>query len=277
MRHITKLMTGAASAAFLTLATGCASANDIPVDLELVLAVDVSASMSDDEQYLQRQGYVASFQSPQVLTAVRSGPLRRIAVTYVEWGDPRTQAIVLPWTLIEDKTSAMEVSFVLADAPINHFFGTSIAGALTYSGALFDGNGFAGERRVIDISGDGPNNLAPPVVPARDAVVVRGITINGLPIMTHLTWGGGLYSIEGLDFYFEDCVIGGPGAFVIPIRRREDIATAIRQKLVLDIAGPNKGPEPIAFVDRPKHVDCLAGEKNSGRLLPLKPKKPASQ
>jgi hypothetical protein len=233
--------------------------------------------MTDDEQYLQRQGYVAAFQSPQVLTAIRSGPLRRIAVAYVEWGDPKSQKIVLPWTVIEDKTSAMEVAFVLADARLNHFFGTSIAGALTYAGALFDGNGYAGERRVIDISGDGPNNLAPPVVPARDAVVARGITINGLPIMTHLTWGDGLYGIEGLDFYFEDCVIGGPGAFAIAIKRREDIATAIRRKLVLDIVGPSNAPQPIAFIERPKHMDCLAGENGSGRLQPLKPNKPVSQ
>jgi hypothetical protein len=254
-----------------------AAANEIQVDLELVLAVDASSSMADDEQYLQRQGYVAAFQSPIVLTAIRSGPLQRIAVAYAEWGDPNSQAIVLPWLLIDGRTSAMEVAFLLADAPMNHFFGTSIAGALRYSGALFDANGFNGERRVIDISGDGPNNLGAPVAPARDAVLGQGITINGLPIMTHLTWGDGLYGIEGLDFYFEDCVIGGPGAFVIPIKRREDIATAIRQKLVLDIVGPKKGLlDPVGFVERPKRVDCLAGERNSGRILPLKPKKPLS-
>ena len=126
----------AMSASLAMLAVARASATDNPVDLALVLAVDASASVDDDEQYLQRQGYVAAFQSPLVLSAIRSGPLRRIAVTYIEWGDSDTQAIVVPWTVIEDKTSQMAFAFNIADARINHFFGTSIAGALRYSGAL---------------------------------------------------------------------------------------------------------------------------------------------
>jgi len=233
----------------------------------------VSSSIGGDEQFLQRQGYVTAFQSPEVIAAIRAGAFGRIAVAYVEWGDTETQRLVLPWTHVDDRHSAMTLAYRLAQEPIDRFFGTSITGALLYSGALFAGNGFRGERRVIDISGNGPNNIGPHTAPARDALVAQGITINGLPVMIDLVCCSGLYSIEGLDLYFEDCVIGGPGAFVVPVLRREDFAETIVRKLVMEIVGPGREAlQPISFVERRKPLDCDAIEDNPGRILPLTPR-----
>jgi hypothetical protein len=256
-------------AAALALGLGSPSLSaDLPVDLELVLAVDVSPSMEPDEQLLQRQGYIAAFRSEKVLDAIEQGAIGRIAVTYVEWGGAESQNIVLPWTLIEGRKSAEEVAAALSQAPPERFFGTSIAGALAFSTNLFKENGFAGERLAIDISGDGPNNVGPPVLPVRDAVVRHGVTINGLPIMIRMDTG--LYSITGLDFYYEDCVIGGPGAFIVVIKSRDQFRDAIERKLILEISRRANEIVPVVEVKRPDHMNCLAGEKNSGRLLPLK-------
>ncbi len=246
-----------------------AAQSELPVDLELVLAVDASASMDIDEQRLQRRGYIAAFRSDELVGAIESLPLGRIAVAYVEWGDPNSQLIVVPWTLVDGLAGAEEMANRLEAAPLGRLFGTSIAGALAFSGSLFEENGFAGERLVIDVSGDGPNNIGPPVTPARDAVLARGITINGLPIMLRVSWSGGLHSIAGLDLYFRDCVIGGPGAFAVAVKRRVEFGTAIRRKLLREImsAGPS-GFSRIADRQVSRSVDCLAGEKNSGRLFP---------
>ena len=253
---------------FLMDTSGWAAAAQpkMPVDLELVLAVDVSASMDPGEQRLQRNGYVAALRSPKVIDAIRSGPLGRIAVTYVEWGGPTTQIVILPWTLIDGPASAESTASKLAAAPIERVFDTSIANALKFSAGLFANSAFSGERQAIDISGDGPNNTGPPVLSARDAVLGLGITINGLPIMTKIESSGGLYSISGLDTYYSECVIGGPGAFVVVVKRPERFADAIERKLILevsDIVATNL--VPVADVQRTVKVDCLAGEKNSGR------------
>lgn len=250
-----------------------AQGGELPVDVELVLAVDVSSSVGGDEQFLQRQGYVTAFQSPEVIAAIRSGPFGRIAVAYVEWGDAKSQSLVLPWTLVDDRLGAMSVAYRLAQEPVGRSFGTSIAGALVYAASLFDRNGFQTDRRVIDLSSNGPNNVAPPVAQAREAIVRDGIIINGLPVMIDLVCCSGLYSIEGLDRYFEDCVIGGPGAFVVPVTRREDFAEAIRRKLVLEIVGPHREViTPIRFIERPTPLDCALVEANPGRILPLVPR-----
>ena len=175
-------------------------ARDLAVDIELVLAVDVSASMDFDELRLQRQGYVAAFRSPELIEQIRSLPLGRIAVAYFEWGDQDTQDIIVPWTLVNGPAGAEEVAAELEAAPLGHAFGTSIAGALTFANAMFQNNGFAGQRRTIDISGDGPNTAGTPVVPARDSVLAHGVTINGLPIMIRLGWSSGLYRTCGIGF-----------------------------------------------------------------------------
>ena len=245
-------------------------ARELPVDLELVLAVDISASISRDEQQLQRQGYVHAFRSPHVVKTILAGLRGRIAVSYVEWANPSVQRVVVPWRLIDGADTADQFAAEMSTAPLRREFDTSIANALVFSSKLFESNSFEGERRVIDISANGPNNTGPPVLPARSSVIGLGITINGLPIMTKMTWGAGLYSIEGLDRYFEDCVIGGDGAFMVAVKRKSDLQDAIRRKLLLEIAWRDGVIVPATYVKGTERMDCLVGEKNNGRLLPLK-------
>ena len=253
-------------AAAWLIAPGPALAQDIHVDLELVLAVDVSRSMDPAEQELQKAGYIAALKHPEVIGAIRSGFLGRIAVTYVEWAGPGAQEIVLGWTLVDGADSAEAFAEGLAVRPVSYLHGTSISSALTFAAGLFDGNGFAGTRQVIDVSGDGPNNMGVPVVPSRDAVLARGITINGLPIMLNADFFGG-YSIRELDLYYEDCVIGGPGAFLVTIESIDRIAEAIRRKLVLEIAGAPARIVPAALPEREPRIDCLIGEKLRRRWM----------
>jgi hypothetical protein len=241
------------------------AADDTPVDLELVLAVDVSGSMDAGEQALQRVGYVEAFLHPEVLAAIAGGAYGRIAVTYVEWAGPRAQAVVIPWRAVDSVASAEAFAAALKAAPTSRIHGTSISGALAFASALFDGNGFVGARQAIDVSGDGPNNMGLPVVPVRDAVVARGVTINGLPLTLRAgsAWSAPYGGLPGglLDVYYEDCVIGGPGAFFLSVQAPEQLADAIRRKLVLEIAGRPPALLPAQFTQRPPRIDCLIGEK----------------
>ncbi len=211
---------------------------DTPVDLELVLAVDISRSIDEGEALLQRQGYIRAFRDPEVIQAIRSGVLRRIAVTYFEWAGMTVPEVVVGWTLIEDEAGAFaEALGRIAPTAARR---TSISRAIDFALPLFEGNGVEGTRRVIDVSGDGPNNWGARVTQARDRAVAMGVTINGLPI---LDVGGGMYSnfnIPDLDLYYRDCVIGGPGAFIVVAADFTDFARAIRRKLILEIAG--RGP-----------------------------------
>jgi hypothetical protein len=243
-----------------------ASAQAVDVDLELVLAVDVSRSMDFEEQRLQRDGYVAAFQHPEVLQAIASGPLGRIAVTYVEWAGPAYQTVVVPWTILSGPDDALAFSKRLDGGEVMRERGTSISSSLFFTAQLFESSGVRGVRQAIDVSGDGPNNMGPPVIPTRDRVVAEGITINGLPIMLRPGGGFGPYGIADLDIYYEDCVIGGPGAFMITVDDVAQFPEAIRRKLVLEIAGIEPEPKliPAAFVAEPR-IDCLIGEKSRGR------------
>jgi Protein of unknown function (DUF1194) len=243
-------------------------AQETEVDLELVLAVDLSRSMDPTEQQLQKDGYIAALQHPEVIAAIHAGFLGRIAITYVEWGGPGSQQIIAPWTIIDGEESAAALAATIAAQPFSFLRGTSISGALTFSADLFDGNGFTSIRKVIDVSGDGPNNMGYPVLEARRAVLERGITINGLPIMIQADYFSG-YSIPELDIYYEDCVIGGPGAFIVTVQNIERIAEAIRRKLVLEIAGrePEIIPAQLSRFDREPRIDCLIGEKLRRRWM----------
>ena len=199
---------------------GSRTAGLLDVDVELVLAVDISYSMDPDELALQRDGYVDAITSSEFLNALKQGMHGRVAVTYVEWAGVIDQKIVVPWRLIDGRASAEAVAAEISRAPQRRAYRTSISGALTFTAPLFEESGYRGIRRVIDVSGDGTNNQGPLVTVVRDEVLAKGITINGLPIMLKRP-NPSTMDIHDLDVYYEDCVIGGPGAFVVPIRERD--------------------------------------------------------
>ncbi|WP_407936797.1 DUF1194 domain-containing protein [Jiella pelagia] len=247
------------------LGAGTPEARDgTAVDVELVLAVDVSWSMDQSEQEIQRDGYAAAFRDPKVQEAIFDGVNGRVAVTYVEWAGTTSQMVVVPWTLIDTKEAADAFAYRLATELPDRERRTSISSAIDTIVPMFDGNGFDGLRRVIDISGDGPNNQGRMVTLARDGAVAAGITINGLPLMTSgggFSWG----SIPDLDRYYSDCVIGGPGAFVIPVNDWSQFPEAVRRKLILELAGGwPLGAEPreplVLKTQGLPAADCLVGE-----------------
>lgn len=247
-------------AAFALLAaTGRAPASGpVEVDLELVLAVDVSGSMDLGEHRLQRQGYVEALRHPAIWNAIESGAYQRIAVTYVEWAGAGSQRIIMPWRLIDTAEAASAFAGELETLPVSDMRGTSISGAIDFSAGLFAGSGFEGFRRVIDISGDGPNSRGRPVVLAREAALAQGLTINGLPIMLRPSFS----SQTPLDIYYGDCVIGGPNAFVLPVTTPEEMEKAIRRKLVLEIALAPLAPLPkLIRAEGTPPTDCMVGER----------------
>jgi hypothetical protein len=217
----------------------------IPVDVELVIAVDVSHSMDFQERHLQRDGFALAYRNPEILAAIRSGPHQRIAVTVMEWAGDDRQTIILPWTLIRDEDSALAVSQRLAQRiPGRQARGTAIGSAMLKAASLFGKGGYAGSRRVIDVSGDGASNRGPEPAKVRDALVALGITINGLPIVYRDPFAGPPITAEatapplGLAEYYQANVIGGPGAFVEPVRTIDQFGPAIRRKLLREIRGP---------------------------------------
>lgn len=239
-----------------------AAAKNTEVDAELVLAVDVSLSMDSYEQQMQLQGYMEAFRDPQVLRAIETGPHRQIAVIFVEWGGVGFQNIKVPWTLIDGEESAKKFVDLLGRRRLTALPYTSISMAALFSATLFEKNGFSGTRRVIDISGDGPNNQGVFVTAARDAVVEKGITINGLPVMLRVGVAPGFFDLENLDVYYQDCVIGGPGAFIVPVYDTKNFASAIRRKLIREISGAR----PRVFRAQapwrpPPRIDCQIGER----------------
>ncbi|WP_217573382.1 DUF1194 domain-containing protein [Mesorhizobium sp. GbtcB19] len=229
------------------------------VDLELILAVDVSPSMSQAEQRVQRDGYVSAFQHSDVARAIATGARGRIAVAYVEWAGPKYQRVVVPWTIIGSYDDAKRFADALAVRPIVREAGTSISRGLQAAEDLFAHNWALGERRVVDVSGDGPNNAGPPVAPVRDELIASGITINGLPVSLPHGTSNGFESYGGgyLNAYYEHCVIGGPDAFVIGVDDLALFAVAIRRKLVREIADISSRPRLASYVpSRRSAFDC---------------------
>jgi hypothetical protein len=226
-----------------------ATAEDVPVDLELVLAVDISGSVDEVEAQLQREGYIAALRHPHVIEAIQGGMFRRIALTYVEWAGDHYQRTMLDWTLLEDARGAHGFADALAETPLMSAHWTSLSGAIDYAAALFDDNGFEGVRRVIDVSGDGYNNRGRRVELARDEAVAAGITINGLPIVNDRPnpWGGS--PPKDLDLYYEERVIGGPGAFIVMAEDYTAFAAAILSKLLLEIAGETPPARTLAAAE----------------------------
>ncbi|MFK7944140.1 MAG: DUF1194 domain-containing protein [Paracoccaceae bacterium] len=239
------------------------------VDIELILAVDVSRSMTPRELEIQRRGYAAALTSDEVVRALTSGPNQQIALTYVEWAGVQLQRTIVDWTLIRSLDDAEKVARTLTIQLSNNLRRTSISAALDHTVRLFDDNGFRGLRKVIDISGDGPNNMGRAVTSARDEALARGVVINGLPLMTREGMGM-MWHLDDLDLYYANCVIGGPGAFVIPVRSWAEFAPAIQRKLVLELVWerprslPTTVPEvlPARFRGQTAQgYDCLIGEK----------------
>jgi hypothetical protein len=237
------------------------------VDVELVLAVDVSLSMSFDELKIQRDGYVAALTHDEVINAIRDGIHGKIAISYVEWAGDQSHYVVVPWTVIASRDDAQRVVERITANPPNSARRTSISGALRFAYDLFAESAFRGLKRVVDVSGDGPNNQGEWVDVVRDDIISRGIIINGLPLMTD----GGLMSTFGipdLDRYYTHCVIGGPGAFMIPVNDWSHFPEAVRRKLVLEIAGqpsmepaPSPGGLPVVRAATEPAYDCQVGEK----------------
>ncbi|RCS25876.1 DUF1194 domain-containing protein [Phyllobacterium salinisoli] len=237
----------------------------IPVDVELVLAVDASRSMEAFEQKIQRDGYVAALRHPQVIKAILEGLHGRVAITYIEWAGFGSQRIIVPWTLVDSKEAAEKLAAELDQPVPPPQSRTSISGAIDFSAGLFDNSGFKGQRRIIDVSGDGPNNHGRSVTAARAAALDKGITINGLPLMTRGSLYGG-WDVKDLDQYYGDCVIGGPGAFMIPVNSWEQFPEAVRRKLMLELAGDpaetfDADDPPVLKVQEKQDYDCMAGER----------------
>ena len=230
------------------------------VDVELILAVDVSYSMDMDELAIQREGYAQAIISKEFLQALKTGPSGKIAVTYFEWAASNDQKIIIPWRVIDGPETADAVANEIMKTPIRRASRTSISGAINFAMPLFEENPYRGLRRVIDISGDGPNNNGTPVTGARDAALEKGIIINGLPIMVKEP-SYSTMDIDNLDFYYEDCVIGGPGSFVVTIKDRDKFKEAIRTKLLLEVAGRTPEHPVVPVAAKEPRVSCLIGEK----------------
>jgi hypothetical protein len=218
---------GAALVLALSLSSS-ALAQSNAVDLALVLAVDASGSVDQTRFELQKQGYAAAFRHPRVVAAIQSGPTQSIAVIMMQWTGPAQQVTAVPWTRISDTASANGLADAIARSPRVLFSGgTSISGAIDTAMALLFDNPYKAARRVVDISGDGANNRGRAPSAARDEAVRAGVGINGLPILT----------LEpDLDHYYEQNVIGGPGAFMIAAKSYETFADAILKKLIAEIA-----------------------------------------
>jgi Protein of unknown function (DUF1194) len=220
----------------MTLAAGTSAKADVPVDLQLVLAVDVSRSIDEVEAELQRRGYIEAMTNDRVLDAILSGEHKRIALCYTEWAGTHYQMVVIDWSLIDSAGAARRFADKLAEAPRTSQSWTAVGAALAFAGQRFDNSGYWSKRHVIDISGDGRTNDGPPAEMVRDKLVAQGIIINGLPVMMNRT-NFGRPPDTGLDKYYEENVIGGPGSFMISAVNFDDFGRAVRTKLIREISG----------------------------------------
>ena len=259
-RRILVLCRCFAAACFCLLFPGHGLTGERAVDLELVLAVDISNSMDLEEAAMVRQGFVRAFRHRDVIDAIQRGRLGRIAVTYVEWGHHQYQRTRVDWAEIGDVSSAADFAEAVERSSVILVEWTSISGAIAFGAQSFEGNGFRSERRIIDISGDGPNNNGTYVNFVRDRAVADGIVINGLPIINDRPQIYGYPPFPDLDLYYEDCVIGGPGAFMVVADGFKDFTRAVLGKLVTEIADRSSPLHlllPAATRARPP---CNAGE-----------------
>lgn len=213
------------------------------VDVALVLAVDVSRSIDEDEARLQREGYRNAITDPAVLAAIRNGLIGAVGLAYVEWAGIEYQRTVLPWQRITNPAEAHAWASALAEAPRSSLSWTSISGGIRHARAVLEACEWEATRKVIDVSGDGVNNSGPPADSQRDAAVAEGITINGLPIINDRPTFGRMPPVP-LDDYYRDNVIGGDGAFMIVAEDFESFGNAVKRKLIREIAGLPAGFSP---------------------------------
>lgn len=249
-----------AAAVVIGPATNKSHAEDVQdVDVALALGVDISYSMDDDEQRLQREGYIEGLTSKVVIDGIKAGVHGRIAITYYEWAGTFERKVIVPWSIIDSLESAQKVADILRTVPRRRASRTSVSGAIDFGVEQLENSPYRAIRRVIDISGDGPNNNGRPVEQARDDALAKGIVINGLPILLTRAVNNA-FDIEDLDDYYADCVVGGPGSFMIQIGAKPQFADATRQKLLKEIAGIDDTPRVIRANERTK-ADCMIGEK----------------
>jgi hypothetical protein len=275
--HARQLVTIVLAAVFLCGQAAASEQQNNTVDLELILAVDVSRSMNTRRLKLQRQGYVAAFRDRRVADAIQSGPQGRIAVTYVEWSGADHQHVVLPWRVISSHKQALAFAKDLEEQTTKRTRRTSISAMLHKASKMFNSSGYEALRRVIDVSGDGPNNSGALVEQARDELLEQGVVINGLPIMSDPADMPGYYDLANLDMYYRDCVIGGPGSFYIPVTGMKNFAKAIRMKLTLEIADLTP-PRQQKLLHRANYVPPSTGNHRANCLTgqyAVRPTKPS--
>jgi hypothetical protein len=220
------------------------------VDLLLVLAADISRSMDEAKFQLQRSGYAAAFSDPQVIEAIRAGPTGRIAVTFIEWSGPLSQQIVVDWTLISNDRTAHQFGDRVVEAPRAFADSTSISAGIAFAMTQLDRAPYETQRRVMDVSGDGDNNGGGPVTAARDNAVAKGVTINGLAILTKPSspsYSNHTNPPGGLANYYHDNVIGGPSAFVMVAEDSNSFGSVLIKKLTAELA-QIRSRKPIRYV-----------------------------
>lgn len=243
----------------LVLAAGAARAQTpSEVDAKIVLAVDISRSMDLGEIAVQRDGYLAALRHPDLVRAIAAGGLGRVALAYFEWAGQVQDGSLVPWRIIDGPAAAAAFADEIEQLPVRRARGTSISRAIAFGSVLISDDAIVARRQVIDVSGDGVNNIGPFVAGARDEAVAQGITINGLPI---LALGG--RAPRDLDLYYQDCVIGGDGAFMMVARDRDDLARTIRRKLVLEVSG--LAPQPAVIPAQFQSTDCQMSENSFQR------------
>lgn len=257
-----KLITFIALLLVATTTWSVVVAAQMEVDAELVLAVDVSRSMTPRELEIQRRGYASALASDEVIAAIKGGMLGRVAIFYVEWAGNHSHRIIVDWTMISDRKEAMAFAAKLTARFDSSLRRTSISGALDYASLQLNTNGYVSNRRIIDVSGDGPNNQGRSVLTARADTLMDDIVINGLPLMTKEGMGS-QFHLDDLDVYYRNCVTGGPGSFVLPVTDWQQFPGAVRQKLVLELALTESPLVTKAAYSgsSQSEYDCFIGEK----------------
>ena len=271
------------SASFRVLAneTVIGKNDKIPVDLQLLLAVDVSQSIDEDEARLQRDGYLQALKDPDIIDIIKSGYHGRIALSYMEWAGPLQQWLLVNWQIVDSEVTAQDFANRLVSAPIRMGQRTSISFAILHAISIFRDSEYSSIRKVIDISGDGANNAGFYVHETRHRAVENGITINGLAILNTRPSPIGIPATKHIDNYYEDCVIAGPGAFIVVAEKLESFSAAVRRKMILEIAAlSHNGVDhkdvrtgmDVALVNANfQTTDCLIGEKQLELYKNLKP------